>query len=50
VLEFSKLKGLQTLTQEAVAALVDEVKIFSHEKIEIMFNFADDCGKIEGVR
>jgi hypothetical protein len=31
-------------------ALVDEVKIFSSDKIEIMFNFADDYDKIKGIK
>jgi len=41
---------LQTLTREAVVALVDEVKLFSAKKIEIMFNFADDYDKIKEVK
>jgi hypothetical protein len=50
VREFSKFKGLQTLTREAVVALVDEVKIFSSDKIEITFNFADAYDKIKGIK
>jgi len=47
VLEFSKFEGLQTLTREVVVALIDEVRIFSADKIEIVFNFADDYGILD---
>jgi len=44
--QFSKYAGLEVLTREAVVSLIDEVRMFSAERVEIAFNFADEYGKI----
>jgi len=43
---FSKQVGIQELTRNIVEELIFEVKIYSTNKIEIIFNFADEYEKI----
>jgi len=43
---FSKQTGLQELTRNIVDELILEVKIYSADKIEIVFNFVDEYEKI----
>ena len=43
---FSKQVGLQELTRTIVDELIFEVKIYSSDNIEIIFNFVDEYEKI----
>ena len=47
--QFSSYAGLDELTREAVISLVDEVRFFSAENIEVHFNFADEYGKVSNM-
>lgn len=44
--KFTKHSGLQELTREVVTSLVKEIKIFSADRIEIVFNFEDEFSKM----
>ena len=46
VQQFSKHTGLQELTRGVVVDLIEEIKVFSAERIEIVFNYADEYGRI----
>jgi hypothetical protein len=43
---FSKQVGISELTRPIVEELISEVKIYSPERIEVVFNFADEYAKI----
>jgi DNA invertase Pin-like site-specific DNA recombinase len=43
---FSKQTGLQELTRAAVDEFINEVRFYSADRIEVIFNFADEYAKI----
>ena len=43
---FSKQVGITELTRPILEELVSEVKVYSPERIEIVFNYADEYAKI----
>ena len=43
---FSRQVGLQELTRKIVEEFISEVKVYSADRIEVVFNFADEYAKI----
>jgi hypothetical protein len=43
---FSKQVGITELTRPIVEELISEVKIYTPERIEIVFNYADEYAKL----
>jgi hypothetical protein len=44
--QYGKLSGLQELTRKVVEDFVYEVKVYAPDRIEVIFNFADEYAKI----
>jgi chromosome segregation ATPase len=44
--QFSKQAGITELTRAMVEEFIQEIKVFSPERIEIIFNYADEYKKI----
>jgi hypothetical protein len=45
--KLSKLTGIEMLTEEVVNEFVSEIKVYSPDRIEVVFNFADEFAKLE---
>ena len=43
---FSRQVGLQELTRKIVEEFIGKVKVYSTDRIEVIFNFADEYAKI----
>jgi DNA invertase Pin-like site-specific DNA recombinase len=43
---FSKQTGLQELTRAAVEEFINEVRVYTADRIEVIFNFSDEYAKI----
>jgi hypothetical protein len=44
--QYGKLSGLQELTRKVVEDFISEVKVYAPDRIEVIFNFADEYAKI----
>ena len=46
---FSKYVGIQELTRPVVEEFISEIKVYGSDRIEIVFNYADEYAKLAGL-